>query len=364
MLTLGVEEEFFVIESENASVSLHGMPGLKRLIERTPAGLAGFDYEFQAAIVESRTGIHRDLSTLRAELTSLRRELTEQAQESRLSIASCGTIPVSDWKSVPVVDKSRYADAYRLYGDVVRQRLTCGCHVHVGLPDRDLAVRVLAEVRPWLPLLLAISVSSPFNENADSGYQSSRMLLWGGFPAAGIPPAATSYQEYQDVIAELTASGVVLDPGNIYWDARLSANYDTLEFRISDACTRVDEAVLQAALSRALVATLAERDRAESRAVMSTQMYRAAIWQAARYGLEGQLLHPLKAEAVAAEVAIEAMLEYLRPALEEAGDWGETRALTSRLLTEGTSARRQRRVFDGSRQLGDIVGHVVTETGR
>ena len=254
VLSVGVEEEFFVFDPADRRLARGGLPGLATLQKGYDA-IAGFDNEFQLAIVESRTDVCESLATVRASLSQLRQRLRVTAEADRLDILACGTMPLADWRRVPVTSKPRYDEICGHYGDVVRQRLTCGCHVHVGVSDGTWQFGLLSRVQAWLPSLLALSASSPFNESNDTGYQSSRHLLWGGFPVAGQPGEFASYAEYAARIEGLIASGAILDAGHVYWDARLGTNYETLEFRIADACTTVDEVVLQVALCRALVST-------------------------------------------------------------------------------------------------------------
>jgi carboxylate-amine ligase len=235
--------------------------------------------------------------------------------------------------------------------------------VHVGISDQETAVQVLNRVRPWLPGLLALSASSPFWMGTDSGYASYRTIVWGRWPSAGVPGFYHSAAEYHQVVQALIDTDTILDPAQIYWDIRLNSKHSTLEFRTADACTTVDEAVLQAGLCRALVRTGIDEARAgRPLPDVRPELLRAAKWRAARSGLEDNLIDVFDAEAVPATVLLERFLAYLRPALQDSGDWDEVTALIEQTQRRGTSAHRQRRVFAQSQRLKDVADLLVMET--
>jgi glutamate---cysteine ligase / carboxylate-amine ligase len=362
MLTVGVEEEFHVYDPVRRCLALGGLPGLTDLQRRYP-GIAGFDNEFQASMVESRTGVCDSLEMVRAELESLRDDLVGTAAASGLAVLSAGTMPTVDWRIVPVTPKPRYLAILDHYREIARRRNTCGCHVHVGVPDRELATQVLGRVWPWLPTLLALSASSPFTEYTDTGYHSARSLLWSTFPVAGMPGRFASYAEYTARVSALVEDGLIPDEGNVYWDARLGLNYATLEFRVADACSTVDEAVLQAALCRALVATgIRETMAGDPVPDVRPELYRAAVWRAARSGTEGTLLDLRTGRATPAWTAVGALLDHVADALHESGDWHEVRRLLIGTRTTGTSSQRQRATYARTGILEDVTDHLVAET--
>jgi carboxylate-amine ligase len=361
MLTVGLEEEYFIVDPATRDLAPGGLPGAGSLDYGDP--VAGFDREFQVPIVESRTGICSSLEEVRRDLLGLRSTLAQAATAQGLRVVSAGTAPLAGWRDTATTDKPRYGRISEHYQDVVRRRLTCGCHVHIGIPDRDLAVRVLNRVQAWLPLLLALSASSPFYSAADTGYESFRYTLWGAFPVAGAPPAFPSHREYDQHIQDLVRTGAILDAGDIYWDARLGTNYATLEFRIADALTTVDEAVLQAGLCRALVAACI-RDITEGRPERPAppSLVRAATWHAARFGLRSTLIDVSAVEQVPPEVLVARFFDYAGDVLEDLGDGEVLMSLAGRVLRSGNSAQRQRQIFDDSGDLGRVVEHVAAET--
>ncbi|MDQ4033161.1 MAG: glutamate--cysteine ligase [Actinomycetota bacterium] len=365
MLTIGVEEEFFVFDPAGRDFSREGLPGFDRLKNRHSCngGVYGFDHEFHLSIIESRTGICRDLKQVRTQIQELRDALIRAGAESDLLILAAGTSPLGNWRTTRITDKARYAEIAQHYREVAQRRMTCGCHVHVGIADRDIAVQVLNRVVPWLPNLLALSASSPFYDAADTGYQSSRSLLWGGFPVAGTPPIFSSHKDYAQNIRLLISTGSILDEGHIYWDARLGVKYDTLEFRIADACTTVDELVLQVGLCRALALTcMNEITNNRPLPAAQPELIRAAMWRAARSGVDDDLIDVVAQEKVTATVMLDRLLNYLRHALEELGDWDEVVDLVGQARQRGTSARRQRQVLARTGRLDDVMDELARET--
>jgi carboxylate-amine ligase len=365
MLTIGVEEEFFVFDRVNRDFASDGLPGFNLLKEQISCddGICRFDHEFQLSIVESRTGICRDLKQVQIEVQELRHMLIGRTTGSELAIVAAGTLPLGSWRTARITQKPRYEEIDQHYREVARRRATCGCHVHIGIADRDIAVQVLNRVQPWLPTLLALSASSPFYEEADTGYQSFRSLLWGGFPVAGVPQPFSSYQDYLQRIQVLIDTGSILDEGHTYWDARLGVKYDTLEFRLADACTTVDEVILQAGLCRALALTCIN-ETANNRPLPAAQpeLIRAATWRAARSGLDGELIDVVAKEKVTATIMLDRLLTYLRNALEELGDWEEIVDLVNQTQQRGTSARRQHQVLACTGRFEDVVHALEMET--
>lgn len=363
-LTLGVEEEFFVVDPATRAVVTDGRPVLGRLDEQ---GLVGdknsYDEEFQLSMIESRTEVCQDLGEVRAELQRLRATLVRAAEDAGRWVVAAGTLPMADWRTQRITPKPRYQQQAEVYQQVARQQVICGCHVHVGVSDRETAVQVLNRVRPWLPVLLALSASSPFWMGQDTGYASYRAILWGSWPTAGMPGCYRSATEYRAVTQSLIDAGTIFDAGQLYWDVRLGTKHDTLEFRIADACTTLDEAVLQAGLCRALVQTcLDETASGKPLPGVRPELLAAAKWRAARFGLDGDLVDALTAEAVPATALLDRFLVYLRRALEDVGDWDEVATLVDQTQRRGTSAQRQRHALAKAQRLEDIVDLLATET--
>ena len=314
-------------------------------------------------MVETATAVCSTLDDVRSNLTLLRTALVGAADATGCAVLATGTAPLGHWRDVELTPDSRYERILGLHRQVVEEQVVCGCHVHIGFDDRELALQVLNRVRPWLSPLLALSASSPYWLDHDTGYASYRTTVWWRWPTAHVPSSFPSVAEYDNLVATLVETGTVVDAGQIYWDVRLSPKQSTLEFRVADTCTTIDEAVLHAGLCRALAMVAADeaaRDLPEP--VVAPELLRAAKWRAARFGVGGLLLDAQSGDSVPAAAMISRMLEHVAPALRELGEERQVRALAQRVLRGGTSADRQRRAFDRTGRLEGVVGHLVDET--
>ena len=355
-VTLGVEEEFHLLDPDTGDVA----PASRQVLrgDATDAGP-----ELQRGMVETATGIHTDLARLRADLLTRRRELAAAAARVGLAVATVGSVPASGNRRGQVFPDARYEWMAKEYRQLVDEQQVCACQVHVGVADRDLAVRITRRIRGWLPALLALSASSPFFQGEETGYASYRTIVVSRWPTVGPPPDFASAAEYDRTVETLVHSGVISDAGMIYFDARLSAKYPTIEVRIGDACPCVDDAILLAALARALVVTAARADAEHAELpALPEVLLRAATWRAARSGLDGQLINPETHSAVPAPELIQALLRHTRPALEAAGDWAEAAELSTALLARGCSASRQRAALERGTPLPELVAALAAET--
>ncbi|TQC41702.1 YbdK family carboxylate-amine ligase, partial [Rhodococcus sp. WS4] len=237
-------------------------------------------------------------------------------------------------------------------------------HVHVGVPNRDEAVAVSNHLRPWLPVLLALTANSPISAGRDTGYASWRHILWSRWPSAGPPPYFRSAQHYDSVVARMLENESVLDTAMIYWDIRLSAHLPTIEVRIADVPATAGEAVLLAALIRGLVGTaLTDIRRGAAGPMLDEQVLRSAYWRAAHDGLTGHGIDAFSARLVPAGALLERLLTRIRPALEEYGDYTAARAAVTRVLATGNGAARQRRALRAGSlaTVVDLLTHTTTE---
>lgn len=313
--------------------------------------------ELNQAQIETGTAVCATLAEVRAELERLRAGVREAAGRVGCSVVSAGTHPTASPDDSRVNQtKERYRRLERDFQAVAREQLVNGCHVHVGITDRDLAIAVLDRVRPWSSTVVALAANSPFWAGADSGYASYRTEVWSRWPLTGMPEPLASRAEFDELIEDLRSVEALPDATFLYWDVRPSARYDTLEFRAADACLTVDEAVMVAGLWRALARTAAgEALAGQPPPALRNELLQAARWRAARYGVEGDLVDLDRRRTVPAGEVVERLLDHVRPALEEAGDWDEVRSLVDRSLAGGNGAVRQRAALARRGEMADVL---------
>ncbi|MFS8201365.1 glutamate--cysteine ligase [Streptomyces sp. CWNU-52B] len=358
-LSMGVEEEFFVVDTRTQEL-VDSADLLDRVCRDDTEH---YSSELRPCMVESRTGICWSLAELRTDLRARRDALTGAAAGTGTSVVSSGTYPPADWRRVGFTDRPRYEHIAEAFARLADEHLICACHVHIGVEDRDTAVEVMNRVRRWLPVLSALSASSPFWTEQDTRYASYRSTVWSRWPMAGVPPTVSSYADHCERVGRLVGTGTSADAGQVFWDVRPGTKYRTVEFRIADACTTIDEAVLQAALSRALVhRCLTDIARGDPAPEVAPELLNAARWRAARFGLTEKLIDPSTAELVPAAELVDRLLDHVGGPLVAAGDWAEVTALVQRTLRWGNSADRQRRAFADSGSLTDVVKQLIAET--
>ena len=283
--TLGVEEEFHVVDLKT-----------RRLTARAPELLDvlsnSYVAELQRCVVEMNSGVVHTLAGLRADLHSHRRILVDAAAGLGMGVVAAGAVPLAVPAEMQVTQTARYRQMLADYQLLAREQLICGTQVHVGVDDRDESIAVANRVTPYLPILLALSASSPFwADGSDTGYSSARTLVWQRWPTTGPAPPVSSAAEYDRLVDDLVASGVIADAGMVYFDVRPALAAPTLELRVCDSCPSVDTIVLIAGLFRALVEREVEALRRGEPAVeVAPPLGRAALWRAARSGLEGELV--------------------------------------------------------------------------
>ncbi|MEU2001097.1 glutamate--cysteine ligase [Rhodococcus sp. NPDC019627] len=355
---LGVEEEFHLIDLKT-----------RRLTTRAPELLArlpddAYVDELQRCVVEVNSGVFTDLADLRSDLAWHRSLLVDAAEGLGVGVAAAGSMPLALPTEMQVTGSLRYQRMLADYQMLAREQLICGTQVHVDVPDRDEAVQVANRIAPYLPVFLALSVSSPFRaDGSDTGYASARTLLWLRWPSTGPAAPVSSAAEYDTLIDDLVSSGVISDPGMAYFDIRPSAKLPTLELRVCDSCPRLDTVILVAALFRALVEREVQGLRAGDKGlkIVST-MTRAALWRAARSGLEADLVDVTVPRSRPAADIVEDFVRSLRPQLEETGDWDTVLELSTAALATGSSAARQRQAFQRRNRLTDVVDQLLAET--
>ena len=376
--TVGVEEELFLVDPETRLSA----PFAQRLLRRAAEHQPGFDPEdlteelFQHQ-VETRTPPLRSASELREHLVRGRRFAVESAEALGLHAMASGTVPTANLDP-HVTARDRYLAMVDTFGEIARPGGTCGMHVHVYVETPKIGVDVIDQVVPWLPVVLAISANSPYYQGHDTTYASWRSQVWAQWPSAGPTEPFGSLQTYRTVSRQMQRSGAARDEGMLYFDARLAAEHPTVEFRISDVCTDVDNAVLIAVLLRSLVTSAAARTDetdtdlggtrnerlATGRAAQydwRSELLRAAQWRAARYALTDRLLDPTTGEPETARLVLERLVLACRDQLEEAGELNLVDEGVRRVLAQ-SGASRQRAAYERTGTVEAVVDDVVERT--
>ncbi len=378
---MGVEEELLLVDAADgnpravsglimsgADTDTPSDTGTSSSDSRTPSDADNSEHadaegmvepELQQQQIEIGTPPTTSLPDLRAELVRWRRRANELAEQQGARIAAIGTSPLAVVPRTTV--KPRYQAMVGHLGLTTAEQLTCGCHVHVAIESPDEGVGVLDRIRSWLPALVALSANSPFWQGGDSGYASFRTQAWNRFPTAGPTPLLHTGAGYQAYVDALLATKVPMDVGMIYFDARLSRSYPTVEVRVADVCARVGDTLLIAALVRALVETAAGEWREGRPApAVSSDLIRLASWRASRFGLDGDLLDPATLRPTAAWSVVDDLVDHVGVALAEAGDDNIVGRQLDVLRADGTGAAVQRRLVEAGEDLPSLV-HAMVE---
>ncbi|WP_116202909.1 carboxylate-amine ligase [Amycolatopsis circi] len=341
-LTFGVEEEFLLA----APADGRPVPAADEVLGNVGrlADGAAVHRELRATQVEHATGICTTAAQLRDQLCRGRLALSRAATDAGCALLATGS-PVGTLRSpAEPLPPDRYARIDAHYGDLAADYEACGCHVHVGIPDADTAVAVVNHLARWLPTLLALSANSPFDRGRDTGLHSWRMAQQTRFPGSGLAPHASSHAEHVRLVDSLVECGALVDREQTFWLAWPSPRYPTVELRVADVPLTVDGALVQAVLSRALVAAaLADLDNGIQAPPIDPQLGSAAVWAATRHGLTGALVDPVRARPLPAAEALADLLRYAGPALRRAGDQELAHQFVSAALRDGTGSAAQRK---------------------
>ena len=357
-LTIGIEEEFQIVDGEGQLKS-----HIDTLLTAAKPILGEqVKPEMMQSVVEAGTKICADISQARDEVTRLRGTLASLLRPAGLRIASAGTHPFSHWQAQQVTEHERYKVLEEELQDVIRELLIFGMHVHVGIPDRERRIEVMNEARYFLPHLLAISTSSPFWLTRNTGLKSYRQIVWQRFPRTGIPPDFTSYDDFENYVELLVRTKSIDDGKKIWWDLRPHAFYPTIEFRVCDAATKVEETLCLAALIQAICAKLLIlRDRNLGFRTYAPSLIQENKWRAVRGGMDAKLIDFGKQEEVPMrDLAVE-LLEFVDDVVDTLGSRREVTYLET-IARDGTSADRQIAAYEASGHLHAIVDHVAQET--
>jgi glutamate---cysteine ligase / carboxylate-amine ligase len=357
--TLGIEEEFAIIDPETRELRSH----IQEILEGGKVTLKEqIKPEMHQSVVELGTEICQSIVDARTHVIELRSRLAELAGRSGLRIASVGTHPFSHWRDQLITQGERYQEIVKDMQQLARANLIFGLHVHVGIPDRQSAIHVMNQARYFLPHIYALSANSPFWVGQDTGLKGYRLKVFERFPRTGIPDAFESLSEYEDYCKLLVKTGCVDNAKKIWWDIRLHPFFETLEVRVCDAQSRVDDTLAIAALIQAVISKLYKLLRQN----ISFRVYRRRLldenrWRASRYGIDGKLIDFGRETEVEARSLLNELLEFVSTEVNEL-DTQKEMAHIERIMSEGTGADRQLAAWERTHDMKAVVDQIVAET--
>jgi carboxylate-amine ligase len=360
MFTLGIEEEFQIVDPESRRLVSH----MQEIVDEGKAFLKDqIKPEMHQSVIEVGTNVCRDIHEARAEVISLRANIASLAMENGYRIAAAGTHPFTHWNDVQITDHPRYKEIVNEMQETARANLIFGLHVHVGIDNREIGIQIMNAVRYFLPHIFALSTNSPFWLGRNTGFKSYRVKVFDKFPRTGIPDHFNSAAEYDNYVNLLIKTNCIDNAKKIWWDVRLHPNFSTLEFRICDIPMRVDETICIAAIFQAVVYKLYKLIRQN----LGFRLYRRLLinenkWRAARYGIEGKLIDFGKQEEVDFKILAMELLAFINDVVDDLGSREEVNYIMQ-ILDKGTGADRQIAAWDGTEEgLRKVVDFIIDET--
>lgn len=361
LFTLGIEEEFQLIDPETRDLRSHVQllldSGKEILKDQLKA-------ELHQSVIEVGTNICEDIHEARREVVRLRSQLAKIARQNGLTIAAAGTHPFARWQDQLITPHPRYEEIIEDLQQVARANLIFGLHVHVGIEDRETAIHIMNAARYFLPHIFALSTNSPFWEGRNTGFKSYRSKIFDRFPRTGIPDHFVSLSEYDNYIKLLIKTRCIDNAKRIWWDIRMHPFFDTLEYRICDVPMSVEETLTLAALCQAVTAKLYKLIKKN----LGFRLYRRILisenkWRAARYGISGKLIDFGKQEEVDCATLIHELLEFIDDVADDLGIRQQLNYVEE-ILRHGTGADRQVAVWNQTNDTRKVVDHIIEETHR
>lgn len=360
LYTLGIEEEFQIVDPETRQLKSHIQQIMKGTKE--PRLAEQLKPEMHQSVVEIGTHVCNNIQEAREDLYELRTALAKTAKEAGMCIAAAGTHPISHWKDQKITEHPRYKTIVQDMQMVARGNLIFGLHVHVGIDDREDGIQIMNAARYFVPHVLALSTNSPFWLGRNTGFKSYRVKVFDRFPRTGLPDYFDSLSAYEDFLKLLVKTNCIDDAKKIWWDIRLHPYFDTLEFRVCDIPMRADETLAIAALFQAIVAKL-HRLKQQN---LGFRLYRRSLilenkWRACRYGLDGKLIDFGKQAEVPCRDLMEELLGFVEDVVDELGTRNEMNYIRE-MLQRGSGADRQLAVWEQSNDLQTVVDYIIEET--
>ena len=366
-LTIGIEEEYLIVSRETGELVGQPDPGFMKACEARLGDQVTNEYLLCQAEIGTRP--HASITAAANELRQLRTGVAEAAGEFGYAPIAASTHPFSAWRDQTHTPKERYDELSQAMGQTARRLLICGMHIHVGIEDPDTRIDMMNQISYFLPHLLALSCSSPFWEGDDTLLTSYRLTVFDAMPRTGLPDVLSSFSEYRRLVDQLVSAGCIEDATKIWWDIRPSDKFPTMEQRITDVCSRMEDAISITATFQSLVAflfrlrSLNQRWRSYPVSLVSENR-----WRAQRYGTRGKLVDFGKGELVDMSGLAEEIIELIGPDAEELGCLDEVKGIR-RIVDAGNSAERQRRIYkdciaqgaDKQEALQTVVSHLMQE---
>jgi carboxylate-amine ligase len=367
--TIGVEEEYLLVDKETRALVID--PPATLMAEAEEKCGAQVTSELLRSQIEIGTKVCKNVQEVRAELSRLRGNIIEVADRHGLAPIAASTHPFSSWRDQKHTQKERYDELTHEMQGAARRLAICGMHVHVGIEDNELRIDLMNQMSYFLPHLLALSCSSPFWNGSDTGLKSYRLTIFDALPRTGLPERFASWAEYQRHISILMDAGLIEDSTRIWWDLRPSARFPTIETRIMDVCTRLDDTIALTSLLVCLVRMLYRlRTRNQRWRIYTPMLIRENRWRAMRYSFDEGMIDLAKGEVVPFAELIEEMLSHVAEDAEALGCEKELADVRS-ILSRGTSAHRQLKDYELQRASGassedslkSVVDTLIADTG-
>jgi len=357
--TLGIEEEYMVVNPETRELTSHD----QRIVEQASRVLDDqVKAEMHQAVVEVGTGICKDVFEAKKDLANLRRTVSQVAIDNGLRIGASGTHPFSHWSTQLITPNPRYEDIVNELQDAARSNLIFGLHVHVGIADKQMAMHIANSVRYFLPHVYALSTNSPFWEGRNTGFKSFRSKVFDKFPRTGIPDYFNTYEDFIGYVNLLVKTGCIDNAKKIWWDLRVHPFFPTIEFRICDIPMLVDETICIAAIFQALVAKLYKLRTSNLNFMLYTRaLINENKWRAGRYGIDGKMIDFGKEEEVKTRLLILELLEFIDDVIDDLGS-REAINYVHTMIENGTGADRQLKVYEETGDLVKVVDYILEQT--
>jgi carboxylate-amine ligase len=349
--SFGIEEEFFLVDAKTAAL---GTPALDQLMSDARARLGDVvTSELLQSQIEIASPILRSHAEAREVMSRTRRALSEVVAEHGLNIVAASTHPLGVWQEQLVTEKRRYDKLIADFRIVTQRNLVCGLHIHVAVPETVDRVDVMNRAMHWLPVFLALSTSSPFWNHRVTGLLSYRQALYDEWPRSGIPDFFRDEADYQAFVDRMQAAGAISDSSQLWWAIRPALRFPTLEMRIADVCTRLEDALAIAALYRALVATLvANPEMGKVRSTHTRRLIDENRWRAKRDGIKAEFILETSNEAAPVAKVVSDLIGACSEQIDRL-DCAEALQPIERILSEGTSAHQQLKIYNEGRAAGD-----------